>query len=39
MMSVEYPISGNIIGKNPTVYKGNKFVWNEELNQWELVEE
>jgi len=38
-MTIEYPMSGDLIGKDPVTYKGNNFVWNEELNQWELVQE
>lgn len=38
-MTIEYPMSGNMIGKDSIVYKGNTFIWNEELNQWELVQE
>lgn len=38
-MSIEYPISGNHIGKDPIVFKGNSFVWDEELNQWVFVAE
>jgi hypothetical protein len=38
-MTIEYPMSGNLIGKDPIIYQGNSFVWNEELNQWELVQE
>jgi len=37
-MTTDYPMSGAIIGKDPIVYKGNRFIWNEDLNKWELEE-
>jgi hypothetical protein len=34
---IVYPLSGTIIGKEPTSVNGNDFVWDEENSQWVLV--